>query len=780
MSDSADPTDSSPPSSPSWRDIFPYDEAYDQQRDGIEQVRQTADDGGFVLLEGACGTGKTLIALCAGLEAVRDPSTKYERVFCMTSVKQQLRAFENDLQSINDNLPDDVHPIRGLSIVGKRDMCSYVDTGHIRPNDIYQSCENLRDQVRRRVDSDDVEQLTEMIGAWSDGNGTLETDEWSSPYSTADPENADSPPGCPFYAEYLRERRTTEENEPVFRLRGIYRPEELIQEASDNGLCPHAVMADSIEGSEVVVGNYRHAFDPVTVQAMTGALLDEETFVVCDEAHTIIEVVRSLLSEQCSLYALDQTIHEVDNFILDPQTDPAKAASQIIIEDLTERLSLAEPDVRRLVVIFRNMVTDIREKLIDYADEAARDELGRRWKRRLKDGDVPYSIEHPLRDAEKIETDELTEWIENSDYEYWDDIGPIGDAIGESIREASKVVNEFARVQTYCDGVGHTLDLWLEMDNENYFREVELTRRNDEWERPDNEWQRRYNAKFSIKNCIPLDGISDTLDQFGGGILMSATLEPFDAFKQETGLDEFDRPVEELSYGLNFPERNRESLIVDLDKFTYTNRGNPGDMNDLRKQYAQVIRDVAETTEGNVLVGMPSYSEGEWAAEILEDSGSVEKEVLIDKSSGNDVTEELKQDFFEGEGKILVTSMRGTLTEGVDYDGDRLDACVICGLPIRMMGSPHATAIETAYKRRFGDFEGYAYGFAVPALRKARQALGRVIRSDDDVGVRVMVDGRYASGYLRKYMPRYERNDYRVVDPIDLRPTLNSFWRRRG
>jgi DNA excision repair protein ERCC-2 len=51
--------------------------------------------------------------------------------------------------------------------------------------------------------------------------------------------------------------------------------------------------------------------------------------------------------------------------------------------------------------------------------------------------------------------------------------------------------------------------------------------------------------------------------------------------------------------------------------------------------------------------------------------------------------------------------------------------------------------VRTAYDRRFG--EGFRDALLVPAVRKARQAIGRVIRGPEERGVRVLLDERYAS-----------------------------------
>jgi DNA excision repair protein ERCC-2 len=271
---------------------------------------------------------------------------------------------------------------------------------------------------------------------------------------------------------------------------------------------------------------------------------------------------------------------------------------------------------------------------------------------------------------------------------------------------------------------------------------------------------------------------------------MSATLEPLDVFAEVTGLDHLretdDRPVVERTYGLHFPPENRESFAVAAPKFTYDNRGppadpdgrgpTPGEENDTRRAYADAVATVARSP-GNVLVGMPSYAEAEWAAAVLE--RRCDKPVLLDEASEDDVTEDLKERFFAGEGKVLVTSLRGTLTEGVDYRGDRLAAAVVCGVPIVDTSSPRTKAVRTAYDRAFGTESrgGFEYALTIPAVRKARQAIGRVIRGPEEVGVRVLVDERYARDTwdsVREYVP--DESGFQPVSPDMLDLGLERFW----
>jgi len=156
----------------------------------------------------------------------------------------------------------------------------------------------------------------------------------------------------------------------------------------------------------------------------------------------------------------------------------------------------------------------------------------------------------------------------------------------------------------------------------------------------------------------------------------------------------------------------------------------------------------------------------------------VSSDVLVDKSSTDAETEELKSKFFAGSSKILATSLRGTLVEGVDYDGDKLAGVIVCGLPIEKMGTDLSKARKDAYDEQF-DNKGYEYGFAVPAVRKTRQALGRVIRGENEVGVRLLIDERYCltgGGGVQDKFPDYAVNEFQTLPPESVSDAITDFF----
>jgi DNA excision repair protein ERCC-2 len=84
--------------------------------------------------------------------------------------------------------------------------------------------------------------------------------------------------------------------------------------------------------------------------------------------------------------------------------------------------------------------------------------------------------------------------------------------------------------------------------------------------------------------------------------------------------------------------------------------------------------------------------------------------------------------------------------------------------------------VRTAYDDAFGD--GFDTALTVPAVRKARQAVGRVIRGPEEVGVRVLLDERYARDSwdsVREYLGP-EREEFQPVSPDMLSIGLERFW----
>ena len=768
-----------------WRTLFGYEQPYESQADAIETAIDVGEEGGYLVMEGACGTGKTMAALTAAGTLLRE-TDRYDNVLVVTPVKQQRRQFIEDLRAINATIED---PFDGLALVGKPTLCPYERAGAFDQG-TQDACEDLRENTANLVAHDgggdvwwDSARAGELVAeartdadSWRTLDENLSTAGHTAPYPTARPTAPDSlaetdQPYCPFEADwYAREKSVPvsfEDDE-----NHVVTTDELLAGAVPRGTCPHRAMGTLLDDADIVVGNYNHLFDPRT-RALTDGVVDDRTFVIVDEAHRLEGRVRDLLSDRIGIQSLRRARNDVSHL------RTLAGQSREHREEVATQLATYE------------ISTDELQRATEFFDDAI-DWLDRRVERYLADeygdldraaegGRLPENVEIPLRDPETDDIDKFSEWA-NEQYSpgFCKSLHTVGAAVADALDTLSP------ERSTVCGDVGRVVTRWWTRDHASYFREVTLS-----WtDRSHLEgWERHYTAGLVCYDCLPAEDLRERFSALGGGVLMSATLEPMDVFRECVGLDRLvtdngedetdesaERPIATRTYDLAYPEDNRASWIVDAPAFTARNRGPPDEESDVRATYAYALRELARSP-GNVLLCLPSYREAAWAGERL--ATSIEKPVLLDEPSSDEQTEKLKRDFFAGDGKVLVTSTRGTLTEGVDYDGEKLSACAVVGVPLVNVASPRIRAVRRAYGAEFGDERAFEYALTVPAVRRARQAIGRVIRGPEEVGVRALVDERYTPDAPRsvyEYLPPAEREEWRTMTPMFLDSQLNGFW----
>ncbi|MDS0221343.1 ATP-dependent DNA helicase [Haloarcula sp. S1AR25-5A] len=801
----------------SWRTYFGFDEPYENQADAVERAIEAGKARGFLAMEGPCGTGKTMAALTAGATLVRDTDL-YERLVVVTPVKQQLQQFVDDLRTLNAGIDE---PFDGISLVGKRDLCPYGREGQF-PDDVgtHDRCEDLREATARLVEDDGRSDGAAVADAaiageadddqWWDprkgqdlaaaarpdavdqstlGDDTLRTAGAASPYRKTQPtapesmaEGSDPPLYCPFEADWYARNKGS----PVDFSAGeghVVTMDDYLPAATERGTCPHRVMSVMLNEADVIVGNYNHLFDPGS-RPLLSDVLDDQTLVIVDEAHRLEERVRDLLSDRLGRQTIVQARNDCTTLIQRAQQSADHKAQVREVLSAREVPLDAVDQARKFYDDLVRWLDDRIEAFLDAEHEG--------W--RADPSTLPeHDREIPLRDPDTVEQDELTEWAERKGYDgsLWRSLSKVGAAVEDAIDQLGLTR------QPVCAAVGVLAGQWWERDHATFLREIELEHSPSHGQSLESDYQAVYTPGLLCYNCMPATALRNVFDDLGGGILMSATLEPLDVFTRVSGLDSMaetgsadpdeqsgdGRPVRTTTYDLPFPPENRASYLVAATPFTARNRGDPETMrplgdnwNPTRDEYAQALRALARSP-GNVMVAMPNYREARWAGAYLQEA--VEKPVLVDESSSNEETERLKREFFSGDGKVMVTSTRGTLTEGVDYDGEKLSTCAVVGIPLVNIGSPRVRGVQRAYGDAFGEDNAFEYALTVPAVRRARQAIGRVIRGVDEVGVRALVGRRYtpdARHSVYPYLPVGEREEFTRMTPDFLASQLDSFW----
>ena len=91
----------------------------------------------------------------------------------------------------------------------------------------------------------------------------------------------------------------------------------------------------------------------------------------------------------------------------------------------------------------------------------------------------------------------------------------------------------------------------------------------------------------------------------------------------------------------------------------------------------------------------------------------------------------------------------GHFGEGIDLVGDRLTGVIIVGVGLPKI-TPERQILSNYYSEKFGD--GFAFAYRFPGWQKVLQAVGRVIRTEEDTGFALLIDDRLdKSEYITLY-----------------------------
>jgi DNA excision repair protein ERCC-2 len=70
---------------------------------------------------------------------------------------------------------------------------------------------------------------------------------------------------------------------------------------------------------------------------------------------------------------------------------------------------------------------------------------------------------------------------------------------------------------------------------------------------------------------------------------------------------------------------------------------------------------------------------------------------------------------------------------------------------------------------------GFDYAYTFPGMNRVLQAIGRVIRSETDRGIVLLIDTRFNESRYRRLFPKWWKFD-RIRNSMALREAVNKFW----
>ncbi|MFH1134872.1 MAG: helicase C-terminal domain-containing protein [Pseudomonadota bacterium] len=266
--------------------------------------------------------------------------------------------------------------------------------------------------------------------------------------------------------------------------------------------------------------------------------------------------------------------------------------------------------------------------------------------------------------------------------------------------------------------------------------------------------------------CLdPSANLRAVLKRGTAAVFFSASLAPLAFFQGMFGLDETARS---LVLPSPFPPERFRVLVLDRVSTLYRDRERT------KRPVAEAIRAVARWKSGNYLVFFPSYEYLALVGEELE-RDFPEGEILRQTPgmSEDDRAAFLARFSAEAPGRVVgLAVMGGVFGEGVDLTGERLSGTVVVGPGLPGI-SPENELIREHFSARGRD--GFEFAYLFPGLGRVLQAAGRVIRSENDRGVALLIDHRFSRPECKSLFPRHWRPTG-VGNLSGLESSLRDFW----
>ena len=315
---------------------------------------------------------------------------------------------------------------------------------------------------------------------------------------------------------------------------------------------------------------------------------------------------------------------------------------------------------------------------------------------------------------------------------------------GEIIRESRFAQGRLPRSYTFS--LGTFLSYWSTLDEECFVKLVVGG---------ENPCLKAY--------CIDPVVTTSAILNSGGSVHMSGTLVPLNEYRDSIGLP-YDSAT--ITFPSPFPPENRKVFYVEDVSTKYEEMQSSPEMVEIMEDH---VVQVCNGVKRNTVVFFPSYS---LMDRFLDDGVSrrISRKVYLEERNMPqlelmEVVTRFKR--LEENGQVLFAVMGGRISEGIDFPEDELEMAIVVGIPY-----PRPTAKQRAlmhyYELKFR--KGWDYTVKGPAIRKMQQSIGRLIRTENDVGAALVLDRRITQ----------------FADRLDLVPTehplqdIQTFFRERG
>ncbi len=495
--------------------------------------------------------------------------------------------------------------------------------------------------------------------------------------------------GCRYYRNYLGDKDHVQTLMEQAQ-RTLPTAEEFIETCEKKGICPYEVNKLLVHDACVVVVPYVYVFDKsIRIKLFDWlAIAEDDVVLIIDEAHNLPDYLRELFSAELSTWMLTSCLMEAEQF-----GNPSLADGRISVSAFCKEL-LDVVTVLRDTYVYGMLEGGIRKINPDKNDAL-----------------IPsHELDVELLSRLKITSRTLKDIIADLR------------AYGEKIQEYKQKDGRLPR--SYLHSLGVFLGFWTTVEMDQY---IKLVVDSGQGKNPHVE-----------AYCLDPSIGTSVLRDVHCSIHMSGTLEPLDEYRDSLGL-----PLETrlAVYPSPFPPENRQIYFVRDVTTRYDEL-----MKDktILPQMWRYVSGICNRFDKNTIVFFPSYN----TLSMFRNNGcfaEIHRCLYVEEQNmSQSQLMELVSDFKScgdgnGNSAALFSVMGGRISEGMDFPAEQLEIAVIIGIPY-----PKPTArqrgLQEYYDQKFN--KGWEYAAQAPAARKMLQAIGRLIRNEDDRGVAIILDKR--------------------------------------
>lgn len=525
---------------------------------------------------------------------------------------------------------------------------------------------------------------------------------------------------CPYAVGYYD--RLPEALNALYRHQAIG-PDVIIPIAKQHQLCPFELSLDISRWCDVIICDYNYVFDPRVRLQRYFAEVSESMALLVDEAHNLPGRAREMYSARIMLSAF--------------------ANAYTLLRSREHGPNVTDDAAKRgLVEKASSLVIDMHDKLAAVATSLTNEEETALRGFSLFDKSLDKAS--MVMTVDFLASRKLPGTLLSALFR-------VHAALGDILEAYPDWDQRQAILHLWFD-IGFFMRVGSGLFDETYLLTMH--------KQPDGDWQ------LSLQCLDASSRMCASVDTNIARLYFSATLSPMMFYAPLLSAPKDD--AESLTLPSPFPAKNRLVLASDACSLRFKDRQTT------LPSVLQMITAAVSGKAGNYLVFVPSFK---YLADLQRlangQDPSLEWMFQTRQMNATQRTQFIKRFDTVGKKTLVAVSVLGSLfNEGIDLTGDRLIGVIVIGTGLPGI-SPARTLMGEYFQERLGD--GFRFAYVYPGFNRVLQAAGRLIRSETDRGIILLIDDRYKRDDYQALLPEEWQTRF-VGDEAEIKAHIEEFW----